>query len=124
MGLILLEQGRKREAITELERARQLGKRDPNVTGRLAYAYTQIGNPTAAERLVRELENAGDGNAPGYHVALVYHALGRREVALAWLEKAYAARDDTLVYLKVDPLFQTFRSDPGVQDLIRRFGIP
>ena len=124
IGLVLLEQGRKSEAITELERARQLGERDPNVTSRLAYAYAKVGNTTAAERLVHELESAGDRNAPGYQVACVYHALGRREAALAWLEKAYAARDDTLVYLKVDPLFQTFRSDPGVQDLIRRIGIP
>jgi TolB-like protein/DNA-binding winged helix-turn-helix (wHTH) protein/Flp pilus assembly protein TadD len=124
IGLALLEQGRTHEAITELERARQLGERDPNVTSRLAYAFARIGNTTAAERLLRELENAGNGDPPGYHIALVYHALGRQKAALAWLEKAYAARDDTLVYLKVDPLLQTFRSDPGVQDLIRRIGIP
>ncbi|MCA1586566.1 MAG: tetratricopeptide repeat protein, partial [Acidobacteria bacterium] len=124
IGVVLLEQGRRSEAITELERARQLGERDPNVISKLAYAYARIGNRSAAARVARELESAGDGNAPGYHIALVHHALGRTEAARAWLEKAYAARDDTLVYLKVDPLFQTFRSDPGVQDLIRRIGIP
>jgi tetratricopeptide (TPR) repeat protein len=124
IGLALLEQGRSSEAFTELERAERLSKRDPNVISALAWAYVKVGNSTAAEGLLPELERAGNGHASAYHLASVHHALGDRKAALAWLEKAYAARDDMLVYLKVDPMFETFRSDPAVQDLIRRIGIP
>jgi hypothetical protein len=38
-----------------------------------------------------------------YHVATIYAALGDRDLAFAWLEKAYDARDDRLIFLKVDP---------------------
>jgi adenylate cyclase len=124
VGLALLEQGRKLEAITEFEKGRHLDKRDPNVTSWLAYAYAKVGNTSAAQQLVQELESAGDASVSAYQIAIVHHALGRSDSALAWLEKAFAARDDMLVYLKVDPLFRTFRSDPRVQDLIRRIAIP
>ena len=49
--------------------------------------------------------------------------LGEREQAFASLEKAYAAHDPNLQYLGVEPAFDSLRSDPRFQDLVRRVGL-
>jgi serine/threonine protein kinase/Tfp pilus assembly protein PilF len=53
------------------------------------------------------------------------HALiGEKDVAFAWLEKAYAERSARISYLKVSPAFDSLRSDPRYPDLLRRMGLP
>ncbi len=43
--------------------------------------------------------------------------------ALRWLEKAYEQHSNRLAGLKVNPVFDTVRSDPRFQDLMRRVGL-
>ena len=56
--------------------------------------------------------------------ALVYTGLGDNEEAIVWLEKAYEAHDSELVFLRVFPQFEALRSDPRVQDILRRMNLP
>jgi hypothetical protein len=56
-------------------------------------------------------------------IATVYAGLGEKEEALAWLEKAYEARSDFIVFIKVDPAWDDLRSDPRFQDVLRRIGL-
>ena len=57
--------------------------------------------------------------SPG-HTALVYLGLDQKDEALKWLQKAYQDRYAWLVFLKVDPIFDSLRSDPKFRDLVRR----
>jgi tetratricopeptide (TPR) repeat protein len=57
-------------------------------------------------------------------VARIYARLGDETQALEWLEKAYRERDLFLGDLKVDPNFDSVRSDPRFADLLRRMGLP
>jgi hypothetical protein len=57
-------------------------------------------------------------------IAIIFAALGDNDQAFAWLEKADKARDVMLARLKVDPRFDSLRSDPRFADLVRRIGIP
>ncbi len=58
-----------------------------------------------------------------YLFAVVYVGLGDKEQAFAWLEKAYQDRSFWLIWLKVEPRFDSLRDDPRFQDLLRRIGL-
>jgi hypothetical protein len=48
---------------------------------------------------------------------------GDKERAFALLEKAYQQHDPSLANLKVDPGFDSLRSDPRYVDLLKRVGL-
>ena len=56
--------------------------------------------------------------------ALVHVGLGEKDQAFLWLHKAYDERVPELVFLKVDPRFDSLRSDPRYQDLLKRINFP
>ena len=56
-------------------------------------------------------------------LAALYTTLGEDDRAFASLEKAYAAHDVQLQYLRVDPMLDGLRPDPRFQDLLRRVGL-
>lgn len=57
-------------------------------------------------------------------IASAYALLRDRDNAFAWLEKAYAHRVSQLANLNIDPVFDSLRSDPRYDDLLRRMGLP
>ena len=59
-----------------------------------------------------------------YHMAWRYARLGKRDVALAYLQQAYEQRDHMMVFIKIDPLLATLHDDPAFAAIARRVGIP
>jgi hypothetical protein len=47
-----------------------------------------------------------------YYIAMVYLGLGKKDLAMTWLEKAVADRSNGLVFAKVEPELDPLRSDP------------
>ena len=70
------------------------------------------------------LRTAKSSYVPPVLVAGVYMRLGDKARALQWLEKGYQERDDLMIDLNVDPVFDAIRSEPHFQDLVRRVGLP
>jgi hypothetical protein len=56
-------------------------------------------------------------------MAAAYTALGEKDKAFSWLERAYENHDQILIYLNVMPEFDNLRSDQRFNDLLRRIGI-
>jgi serine/threonine-protein kinase len=89
----------------------------------LAAAYAHAGDRQQAQAILKRLETGKAYVSPG-ELAVLYAALGEREQAFTSLEKAFAARDLQLQYLGADPSFDSLRSDPRFEDLLRRVGLP
>jgi hypothetical protein len=57
-------------------------------------------------------------------LAVDYAKLGQLDEAFEWLERAYGERDGELAFIKSEPAYDAFRSDPRFQDLLRRMNFP
>jgi TolB-like protein/Tfp pilus assembly protein PilF len=87
----------------------------------LADAYGRAGQAGKAQRALDRLLalNRLHPIDPGA-IAKPYLALGNKDEAMAWLEKAYSQHSETILVLKVDPHFDPLRGDPRFQELMRR----
>jgi hypothetical protein len=60
---------------------------------------------------------------PPVNIALVYNGLGDQNEALSWLEKACDDRDVRLTLLRVEPRWDSFRSNPRFVAILKRIGL-
>ena len=60
---------------------------------------------------------------PAYYVGLHHAALGDDAEALRWLNTALERRDETVLYVKVDPEWDRLRSDPRFLSIVRKIGL-
>ena len=113
------------EAITALEKARELSNDNPFVLAALGHTYARADHRSKAEELTAKMTRLSAGrHVSSYDMAVLYSGLGERDQAFAWLERAYEERDASLVYLKVESWFEPIRSDPRLAALARRIGLP
>jgi TolB-like protein/DNA-binding winged helix-turn-helix (wHTH) protein/Flp pilus assembly protein TadD len=113
------------QAITTYQKGMTQGERHWQLIASLGHAYARSGKRDKALKVLDELrEMSGQGYISPYSFAVVYAGLGDKEQTFAWLEKAYQDRSSFLIWLKVEPLFDSLRSEPRFQDLLRRVGLP
>jgi TolB-like protein/DNA-binding winged helix-turn-helix (wHTH) protein/Flp pilus assembly protein TadD len=122
LGDTYREKGMFGEAIAELQKAVTLlsgGNRE--YLGRLGNTYAVSGQRGEALRVLGQLRELSQvGYVSPVSFALVYIGLGEKDQAFAWLEKAYEERSTLLTQrIKVDPIYDSLRSDPRFQDLLR-----
>jgi TolB-like protein/DNA-binding winged helix-turn-helix (wHTH) protein/Flp pilus assembly protein TadD len=125
-GAALLWQGKNEQAVAEFKKAVELSHSEPEKLAWLAYAYARSNRRTEAREVVGQLkhiERERQQYVSPFHVALVYAGLQDSENAYRWLERAVDSHDEWLVYLRVYPEFQGFRSDQRFQALERRVGL-
>ena len=125
LGLAYEQSGLREQAVTELQEAAVLSGNSPLTKAELAYAYAVSGKKAAAQRVLEELnERAKNEYISPYFIATIYTGLGRKDEAFAWLQKAFDDRADGLVYLAVEPKFDSLHADPRFHDLLRRMNLP
>jgi TolB-like protein/Flp pilus assembly protein TadD len=121
LGLIHTAQGKHEQAVAELDQAATASGRMIRVLSALGYAQARAGNHPAAQAVLAELETrANTEYVQPCHLAIIHAALGQVEQAFVWLEKAYEERHGFLIYLNVEPAFDSIRSDPRFADLLKR----
>jgi TolB-like protein/Flp pilus assembly protein TadD len=121
LGESYLAKGMSNQAIGEFHRAASGG--EPVRAVGLARAYGATGRKTEAHKVLDELTKASkQGYFPPYLLGMIHVAMGENEQGLACLEEAYTERDPYLVHLKKDAAFDSIRSDPRFQNLLRRVG--
>jgi tetratricopeptide (TPR) repeat protein len=124
LGQLYERKGQVPEAIAEFQKAKQLDN-SPLILAKLGRAYALSGKRAEAQKLIDELKELSRRRyVSSTFVAEIYAALSERDQTFEWLEKGYEERAAGMLFLKSDPLWDGFRSDPRFVDLVRRVGLP
>lgn len=112
------------EAIAELRKALELSGGDSNELAALGLAYAASRQPAEAGKILGQLkERSLQTYVQPMWVAVIHIALGEKDQAFDWMQKAYDDRSAWLVYGKVDPLFDDVRTDARFNGLMQRVGL-
>lgn len=100
----------------------------PNVddTAARARLSAQQGRRAEARALVENwIQECLRAQRPGKscYAAQIYACIGEKDLAFAWLDKAYEERSPMLVYAKVIPSYDNLRGDPRFRTLLHRLGL-
>jgi TolB-like protein/tRNA A-37 threonylcarbamoyl transferase component Bud32/Flp pilus assembly protein TadD len=117
------QKGMLNEAIVESKEAVRLGG-GPAAKALLGHVCAVAGKKSEALQILRQLEEqSGKSFVSSYDLATIYLALGQKEQALSLLEQSYEERAESLVWLKVDPVFDSLRSERRFQSLLYHLGL-
>jgi len=93
-------------------------------SGGLAITYARMGQQVEARHILNQLiEKARTRYIAADSIAAVYVALGEKDEAFRWLERAYAEHSWGVPNIAVSHEFRPLRSDPRYADLLRRTGL-
>ena len=114
-----------REALEAFTQGRKLSGDDPVMMALYGPSLALAGDATGARKALTALHRRALSRyvSPLYYAA-IYVGLGEKSRALDWLDKAYAERNDRLVYLGAEPMADPLRSEPRFRDLLQRLGLP
>ncbi len=125
LGLAYLKKRMYAEAIAELRKADIPDARATLPISALSAAYYLSGKKAEGlQRLERLLALRRDRFVSSYDIAVFYAAIGDRKQTLDWLDKAIEERAGLLVYLRVDPIWDSVRDDPRFEKIVKQVGIP
>jgi TolB-like protein/Flp pilus assembly protein TadD len=118
-----LDAGHYREALPALKRAQSLDA-PPFVTAYLAFGYGAAGDRSSALAELAALRKmSASGSVLPFNLALVKLGLGDRAGALDGLEQAYAANSQLLPWIGYDTMFDTLRSEPRFNALLKKVNL-
>ena len=118
-----LENGRYGDAIAEYQKVISLYGRNVYPLAQLGLAYALSKHTAEAEIILEELKRQSRPGFLSYASAKICIALGRKDEALMWLQKAYEERAPEMIGLN-EPAFVSLRADPRFRDLVRQVGLP
>ncbi|MBV8552932.1 MAG: winged helix-turn-helix domain-containing protein [Acidobacteriaceae bacterium] len=121
LGLAYEQLGLYDEAITELRNAIACAGDCAAATAAVARVYATAGMQAEAMRTLRELDELSTRRYVScYWQSIVRAALGEQQSALDGLEKACERRDAPLCWLKVDPRWDSLRSESRFLAVLRK----
>ena len=124
LASVLTQTGKHEEAIEEFQKVLSRDKESINAMVGLGQAYAASGQKEQAARMIEQLRKLGvQRYVSPYHLAVIYLPLGDKEQALSLLEKAADERFNLVIFIKVDPQFDTLRSEPRFAALIQKLGL-
>ncbi len=118
------KKGMMKEAFEAARAAAIVLYNDPRIGKALDEGYARGGYAEAMKRAAEFLiaRASETFTLPG-DIGQYYALAGEKSKALDWLEKGLAIHDSGLIYLR-SPSFDSLRSDPRFQDLLRRMNLP
>ena len=124
LGRVLQFNGQLDSALSHFAAMGPLRAWVPTIAGE-GYVYAQQGPVDRARQVLRQLDSLSRTEyVTAYAVALVHAALGERDSAFVWLNKAVDERTHWLLWLNRDRRWDPIRSDPRFAAIATRVGVP
>ncbi len=112
------QKGMHAEAIAELQKVQALGGGNE---AQLAYAYALAGQKDEARKILKQLKEKSEQQyVSPFDFALIYMGLGDKDQAFEWFNKTFDENPYRIAFVKVNPRFDSLRSDPRFTLLLRR----
>jgi serine/threonine protein kinase/Tfp pilus assembly protein PilF len=125
LGSTYLQKSFYKEALAEFQKEKDISKRqalDPEAM--IIATNALMGEREEALQILNDfMEISKDAYVSPYFFAYIHVALGEKDSTFEWLEKAYNERDIYMRWLKVDPLFDSIRSDPRFKALLKKMNL-
>jgi TolB-like protein/DNA-binding winged helix-turn-helix (wHTH) protein/Flp pilus assembly protein TadD len=121
--------GKQLESVAEYQKAVELSGGDQDATAALAHAYAGVGRRAETQKILRDAlrdleQESTRVKASPYLIATLYAALGDKDTAFKFLERAYREKSlDLSWHLNADLRIDNLRSDPRYQSLLSRVGL-
>jgi tetratricopeptide (TPR) repeat protein len=124
-SIALAAMGRLDEAIASAQKANELSGGNATTLWVLGSAYGRAGRTAEARQLLEELTARRRLTyVPASALALVHGGLGEWDDCLEWMARAIEERDPIIVTaLKTAPAYDSLRSHPGYQALLRKMNL-
>jgi DNA-binding winged helix-turn-helix (wHTH) protein/TolB-like protein/tetratricopeptide (TPR) repeat protein len=124
LGMAYLAKRDLKSAIREFEEAQRISGPDPYQNALLGYTEALLGDTKNARTMIQKLTlQSRREYVPALSIALIYIALGDRELALDWLDHSCQDRSTHMVYAKVDPLLDPLRAESRFNSLLKQMGL-
>jgi TolB-like protein/Tfp pilus assembly protein PilF len=125
LGLAYAEKGMFDDALDEIQKAIDLTEGQSGLyLSTLGFIYASMGKvDEAGETLEELLELSKHRYVAPVSIAIIYGNIGQTDRAFEWMEEGYGVRDDYLMGLRVDPRFDSLRSDTRFPELLLRMGL-
>jgi tetratricopeptide (TPR) repeat protein len=123
LGRSYTQKGMMAEALAAFEKAESFGRRS-HWAASLVSLHARLGRRARAEELVeqwkaRPIDEFGHSES----MAMAYAGLGNIDEAFRWLQAAYEQRWSRLPWIKIAPEYDSLRSDPRFEALIKKMGL-
>lgn len=123
LGTAQAQSGRAQEAVRTFEEGIAV-TRMPVLLGWLAHAHMQNNDPEKARQVLDQLlEYEKNGMALPIAIAVAAAAVGDKDLAFTWLEKAAERREILLSYVTVFPSLQQLHDDPRYHRLLQKMNL-
>ena len=125
LGRVLLEQDRGEEALHHFTEGIKIVGRTPAVLAELGYGLARLSRSQEARAILTELETMSNRQfVSPISAAIIFAGLEDGASVMSHLERAFEQRARQLVWINVDPRFDSLRKEPAFLRLISQIGIP
>jgi TolB-like protein/Flp pilus assembly protein TadD len=124
LGATLTELDKYEEASTIFQKSLRI-QYNTETLSMIGYVNARAGRKHKAYQIIKQIESQSKSNCHhAIKLARIYFALGEKETAYEFLDRAFEQREMDLIGLKSDPRWARIRHEPRFRELIRRVGLP